>query len=181
MKDDKPKPKKKVYRSAESRARQLAGLKGVRIEDHVMGVQIEKVDGKGHLAGVSEDLRKRVIELYCQGVSVRGIEEQTGVSKTVAHQIKSHGLDVDSQFREKMRQISLREKLHQVADLSADRVIELMPEMSAKDSVLALGIATDKLMALEKNKSGVESLHQHVHVHTTAEVGDAFMAAMKPK
>ena len=96
-----------------------------------MGVQIEKVDGKGHLAGVSEDLRKRVIELYCQGVSVRGIEEQTGVSKTVAHQIKSHGLDVDSQFREKMRQISLREKLHQVADLSADRVIELMPEMSA--------------------------------------------------
>lgn len=172
--------KKKQYRSAESRARQLAGLSGVRIEDHVMGVNIEKINGKGHLAGVSEDVRKQVIDLYCQGLSVRAIERQTGVSKTVAHQIKQHGLDHDSQFREKIRQMSLRDKLHQVADLSADRVIELMPEMSAKDSVLALGIATDKLLALERNR-GPESLHQHVHVHTTAEVGDAFMAAMKPK
>jgi hypothetical protein len=180
MKSEKKPRKKKVYKSAESRARQLAGLSGVRIEDHVMGVQIEKVNGKGLFAGVSDDLRKQVIDLYCQGLSVRAIEERTGVSKTVAHQIKQYGLDHDSQFREKIRQISLREKLHQVADLSADRVIELMPEMSAKDSVLALGIATDKLMALERNK-GADTLHQHVHVHTTAEVGDAFMQAMKPK
>lgn len=177
---EKKKPKKKVYKSPESRARQLAGLANVRIEDYVMGVQVEKVNGKGHLAGVSDDLRKQVIDLYCQGLSVRAIEQRTGVSKTVAHQIKQYGLDHDSQFREKIRQLSLREKLHQVADLSADRVIELMPEMSAKDSVLALGIATDKLMALERNKSP-ESLHQHVHVHTTAEVGNAFMEAMKPK
>lgn len=178
---EKKKPKKKkVYRSPESRARQLAGLSGVRIEDHVMGVNIEKVNGKGLLAGVSEDMRKQVIDLYCQGLSVRAIQERTGVSKTVAHYIKTHALDNDSQFREKIRQMSLREKLHQVADLSADRVIELMPEMSARDSVIALGIATDKLMALERNR-GPESLHQHVHVHTTAEVGNAFMEAMKPK
>jgi hypothetical protein len=79
-----------------------------------------------------------------------------------------------------MYQAGLKEKLQQVAAGAADRVIELMPEMSAKDSVLAMGIAADKLAALERNK-GPESLHQHVHVHTTAEVGDAFMAAMKPK
>lgn len=178
---EKKKPrKKKVYKSAESRARQLAGLSGVRIEDHVMGVSIEKVNGKGMFAGVSDDLRKQVIELYCQGLSVRAIEERTGVSKSVAHQIKQYGLDHDSQFREKIRQMSLRDKLHQVADLSADRVVELMPEMSAKDAVLALGISTDKLLALERSR-GPEALHQHVHVHTTAEVGNAFMEAMKPK
>jgi hypothetical protein len=176
----KPKPKKRVYKSPESRARQLAGLAGVRIEDHVMGVQVEKVNGQGYLASVSDDLRKQVIELYCQGYSVRAIEEKTGVSKSVVQEIKTHGLDHDSQFREKMYQASLKQKLQQVAAGAADRVIELMPEMGAKDSVLAMGIAVDKLAALEKNR-GPESLHQHVHVHTTAEVGDAFMAAMKPK
>jgi transposase-like protein len=177
---DKPKPKKRVYKSPESRARQLAGLAGVRIEDHVMGVQVEKVNGRGYLASVSDDLRKQIIDLYCQGYSVRAIEEKTGVSKSVVQEIKTHGLDHDSQFREKMYQASLKQKLQQVAAGAADRVIELMPEMGAKDSVLAMGIAVDKLAALEKNK-GPESLHQHVHVHTTAEVGDAFMAAMKPK
>jgi hypothetical protein len=111
---------------------------------------------------------------------VRAIEEKTGASKTVVQAIKTHGLDHDSQFREKMYQAGLKEKLQQVAAGAADRVIELMPEMSAKDSVLAMGIAADKLAALERNK-GTESLHQHVHLHTTAEVGDAFMAAMKPK
>ena len=67
-----------------------------------------------------------------------------------------------------------------MAEGAADRVIELMPEMSAKDSVLALGIATDKLLALERNKSP-DQLHQHVHLHATSDVRDAFMAAMKPK
>jgi len=177
MKEKKP---KKKYKSPESRARQLAGLAGVRIEDYVMGTNVQKVNGMGMLASVSEDMRKQVIELYCQGFSVRAIEEKTGVSKTVAQAIKTHGLDHDSQFREKMYAASLKDKLQQVADGAADRVIELMPEMSAKDSVLALGIATDKLAAMDRNKS-VDSLHQHVHVHTTAEVGNAFMAAMTPK
>ena len=180
MKENKPKPKKKVYKSPESRARQLAGLAGVRIEDHVMGTGIEKINGKGYLASASEDQKKQVIQLYCEGYSIRAIVEKTGVSQTVVHAIKTHGLDHDSQFREKMYQASLKEKLQQVASGAADRVIELMPEMSAKDSVLALGIATDKLVALDKNKSP-ESLHQHVHLHTTSDVSDAFMSAMKPK
>lgn len=178
--EKKPPAKKKVYKSAESRARQLAGLAGVRIEDHVMGTNVEKVNGLGRMASVSEDMKKQVIELYCQGLSVRAIEERTGISKSVVHEIKTSGLDHDSQFREKMYAASLKEKLQKVADGAADRVIELMPEMSAKDSVLALGIATDKLATMDRNRS-VDSLHQHVHVHTTAEVGDAFMQAMKPK
>ena len=179
-KNPKKPQKKRVYKSAEARARQLAGLANVRIEDHVMGVQIEKVNGQGYLASVTEDQKKQIIDLYCQGYTVRAIVEKTGVSQTVVHAIKTYGLDHDSQFREKMYQAGLKEKLQQVAAGAADRVIELMPEMSAKDSVLAMGIAADKLAALERNK-GPESLHQHVHVHTTAEVGDAFMAAMKPK
>jgi len=180
MKTNKKPQKKRVYKSAESRARQLAGLAGVRIEDHVMGVEIEKVNGKGYLASTTEDQRKLVIDLYCQGNTITAIVEKTGLSQTVVHAIKTHNLDHDSQFREKMYQASLKQKLQQVAAGAADRVIELMPEMSAKDSILAMGIATDKLASLERNK-GPESLHQHVHVHTTAEVGDAFMAAMKPK
>ena len=180
MKPEKKPAKKKVYKSAESRARQLAGLANVRIEDHVMGTNMEKVNGLGRMASVSDDMKKQVIELYCQGLSVRAIEERTGISKSVVHEIKTSGLDHDSQFREKMYAASLKEKLQKVADGAADRVIELMPEMSAKDSVLALGIATDKLATMDRTKS-VDSLHQHVHVHTTAEVGDAFMQAMKPK
>jgi hypothetical protein len=179
-KNPKKPAKKRVYKSPETRARQLAGLANVRIEDHVMGVQVEKVNGQGYLASVTEDQKKQVIDLYCQGYSVRGIVEKTGVSQTVVQAIKTYGLDHDSQFREKMYAAGLKEKLQQVAAGAADRVIELMPEMSAKDSVLAMGIATDKLAALERNR-GPESLHQHVHVHTTAEVGDAFMQAMKPK
>ena len=180
MKENKPKPKKKVFKSPEARARQLAGLANVRIEDYVMGTDVQKVNGLGRMASVSEDMRKQVIDLYCQGLSVRAIEERTGISKSVVHEIKTTGLDHDSQFREKMYAAGLKEKLQKVADGAADRVIELMPEMSAKDSVLALGIATDKLAAMDRNRS-VDSLHQHVHVHTTAEVGDAFMQAMKPK
>lgn len=178
--EKKPPAKKKVYKSAESRARQLAGLSGVRIEDHVIGTNVEKVNGLGRMASVSDDMKKQIIELYCQGLSVRAIEERTGVSKSVVQEIKTSGLDHDSQFREKMYAASLKEKLQKVADGAADRVIELMPEMSAKDSVLALGIATDKLATMDRNRS-VDNLHQHVHVHTTAEVGDAFMQAMKPK
>ena len=94
--------------------------------------------------------------------------------------IRDHALDHDSQFRDTMYHQSLKQKMQRVVAGAADRVSELMPEMSAKDAVLALGISTDKLLALERNK-GPESLHQHVHVHTTAEVGDAFMQAMKPK
>lgn len=178
---DKQKPKKKVYKSAESRARQLAGLRHVKISDHVVGADhIEKVVDKGLLSSFTEDQKKLVIDLYCQGLTLPAIAERTGISMTVCHTIKTSALDHDSQFRDKMRHLSLKDKLYAVVDGAADRVSALMPEMSAKDAVLALGIAADKLANLDKQR-GPESLHQHVHVHTTAEVGDAFMAAMKPK
>jgi hypothetical protein len=89
MKENKPKPKKKVYKSPEARARQLAGLANVRIEDYVMGTDVQKVNGLGRMASVSEDMRKQVIDLYCQGLSVRAIEERTGISKSVVHEIKT--------------------------------------------------------------------------------------------
>jgi hypothetical protein len=176
----KPKPKRKqTYRSPESRARQLAGLSGVRIEDHVMGTGIQKINGAGPLASVSEDVRKQIIELYCKGMSLRAIEEITGLSRQVCMEVKQTALDHDSQFRNAMFKVNLRGKLQSVVESAADRVAELMPEMSAKDSVLALGIAFDKVMSMDKN-NGPDTLHQHIHMHAPAELNNAFMAALKP-
>lgn len=173
--------KKKQYRSPESRARQLAGLAGVKISDHVMGCDhIQKVNAGGALASVSEDQKKQIIEMYCKGMSLRAIQEATGLGKDTINSVKQSMLDHDSQFRNAMFKINLREKLQQVVEGAADRVNELMPEMSAKDSVLALGISMDKLMALDRN-SGPDTLHQHVHLHAPAELNNAFMAAMQPK
>ena len=173
--------KKREYRSAESRARQLAGLQGVRISDHVMGVEhIQKINGGGALASVTDDQKKQVIDMYCKGMSLRAIEAATGISKDTCASIKQTQLDMDSGFRNTMFKLGLREKLQNVVEGAADRVNELMPDMSAKDSVLALGITLDKLLALEKN-NGPDTLHQHVHLHAPAELNDAFMAAMSPK
>lgn len=178
----KEKPKKKpVYRSAESRARQLAGLAGVKISDHVMGCDhIQKVNGTGALSSVPDEKKKEIIDMYCKGMSLRAIEQVTGIGRTTLMDIKQGMLDSDSQFRNTMFKLSLKEKLQKVVDGAADRVNELMPEMSAKDSVLALGISIDKLMALDKN-AGPETLHQHVHLHAPAELNNAFMSAMKPR
>lgn len=172
--------KKKQYRSPESRARQLAGLNGVKISDHVHGCDhIQKVNGKGAFASISEEQRKHIIELYCQGFSLRAIEEKTGFGRQTLDDVKRYALDHDSQFRNQMFQQSLREKLQTVVSGAADRVTELIPEMSAKDSVLALGIAYDKLASMDRSKTG-ETLHQHVHLHTSAQVTDEFVNAMKP-
>jgi hypothetical protein len=177
---EKPK-KKKVYRSAESRARQLAGLANVRISDHVMGVDhIQKINGNGALASVTDEKKKEIIDMYCKGMSLRAIEEVTGIGRSTLMDIKQAMLDSDSQFRNTMFKVSLKEKLQRVVDGAADRVNELLPEMSAKDSVLALGISMDKLMALDKN-AGPETLHQHVHLHAPTELNSAFMSAMKPR
>ena len=151
MKKPKRKTKsKRVYKSPESRARQLAGLAGVRIEDHVMGVTLEKLNGKGLCASVDEETQKRVVELFCQGWTDRAIAKELNLSVFTTHNVRSNRIDSDSAFREKMFKMSFRQKMQQVADGAADRVVELLPEMSAKDSVLALGIATDKLLALER-------------------------------
>lgn len=177
----KEKKKVKKYRSAESRARQLSGLNGVKVSDHVIGFDhIEKVNGKGAFASVPEDTRKQIIEMYCKGMSVRAIEAATGVCKSTVDDIKRSALDHDSQFRNAMFKVNLREKLQNVVDGAADRVADLLPEMSAKDSVLALAITFDKLQALEKT-NGPETLHQHVHLHAPTELNNAFMNAMTPK
>lgn len=176
----KPVKKKRQYRSPESRARQLAGLSNVRIEDHVMGVQIEKVVGQGAFATVPEEKKKEIIEMYCKGMSCRAIQEITGYGRQTIDDIKRYAMDHDSQFRGQMFRNSVREKLQNVVEGTADRLADLVPEMSAKDSAVALGIAFDKLQALDRTSSP-EQLHQHIHMHAPAELNSAFLAAMQPK
>lgn len=175
-----PPKKKKQYRSPESRARQLAGLNGVRIEDHVMGVDVQKINGQGAFASITEEKRKEIIEMYCKGMSCRAIEEVTGIGRQTIDDIKRYALDHDSQFRNAMFKVSMRQKLQTVVENSTDRLTELMPEMGAKDAALTLGITFDKLMALDRN-NGPETLHQHIHMHAPAELNNAFLNAMQPK
>lgn len=177
----KEKPKKpRVYKSPEARARQLAALSGVRVSDHVPGIEMEKTNGKGALASVSAEVKKQIIDLYLKGTAEHIICEITGICDKTVKDVKQDALNHDSQFRSALYKVSLKAKIQQVVEGAADRVNELMPEMSAKDSVLALGITLDKLLALEKN-NGPETLHQHVHLHAPAELNSAFLAAMKPK
>jgi hypothetical protein len=172
---------KPKYRSPESRARQLAGLSGVKIENHVMGCEhIEKINGKGLFASVPEDKRKEIFDMYCAGMSCRAIEEKTGYSRQLVDEIKLYYLDHDSQFRETMFKQNIREKLQKVADLTADRVLELAPELQGRDAVLAMGTAVDKLIEMDRGKTS-EVAHQHLHLHAPADISSAFMEAMKAK
>lgn len=175
-----PPKKKKVYRSPESRARQLAGLNGVRIEDHVMGVDVQKINGQGAFSSVPDEKKKEIIDMYCKGMSCRAIEEATGIGRQTIDDIKRYALDHDSQFRNAMFKVNMRQKLQTVVENSTDRLTELMPEMGAKDAALTLGITFDKLMALDRN-AGPETLHQHIHMHAPAELNNAFLNAMQPK
>lgn len=179
MEKKKPRAKKK-YRSPESRARQLAGLNGVKIEDHVMGTGVEKINGSGVFASISEEKRKEIFDLYCQGLSCRAIEEKTGVSRNYVSEIKNYYLDHDSQFRELMFKQKIREKLQMVAELTADRVLELAPELQGRDAVLAMGTAVDKLIEMDRGKTS-EVAHQHLHLHAPADISSAFLEAMKAK
>jgi hypothetical protein len=172
--------KERKYKSPESRARQLAALSGVKVEKHVPGVEIQKTNGQGAFASVPEDVRRQIIEMYCQGMSVRAIEARTGISKSTINDIKTYAIDESSHMRDQMFNVSIKQKLQKIVDASVDRVDELIPEMAAKDVVLAMGIAMDKLVAMEKNK-GPETLHQHLHLHAPAELNSALMNAMKPK
>ena len=82
-----PKRKKRnaVYRSPESRARQLAGLSGVKIEKHVPGVIQEKVNGQGALAGIPPEIQKKVLDLFVTGQHSRAIAMQLGISERSEH------------------------------------------------------------------------------------------------
>ena len=180
MSDQKPKKKKRQYKSAETRARQLAGLANVKIEDHVMGVQVEKINGKGLFAGVSEDQRKQILELYCQGHGSPFIADKVGVSYNTVNEVRQYFLDYDSQFRNAYFTANLKNKMQVLIDGAMQRVEDTLPEMAPKDAVLTLGITLDKYMALEKGKSP-EQLHQHVHLHGNTEISDQFMQALKPK
>ena len=171
------KTKKRTYKSEEARARQLAGLSGVRVQDHV-NVEIEKSNGKGALATIPDDVKKNVIDLYCKGHAEKAICEATGLDKGTITAIKQHQLDHDSQFRQVNFRNSIREKLNAASHGVADRVMSLLDEMSAKDAAIALGIMMDKLAQLDKDK-GAETLHQHIHLHAPKDLNKAFENALK--
>jgi hypothetical protein len=172
--------RKPTYKSAESRARQLAGLANVRVEDYVHGVTIEKTNGKGLFAGVTEENRKKILELYCQGHSCRYIADQVGVSYNTVDKIKMYYLDYDSQFRNAYFSVNLKAKMQGLIEGAASRVADLLPEMNARDSTLALGVVMDKYIELEREKAKVpEQLHQHVHLHANSEIADQFMQALR--
>jgi len=162
---DKKQPKPKKYKSAETRARQLAGLSGVRIEDHVEGCgHIEKINGRGDWASVSEEQRKQILDLYCAGNTITAIAEKLNISKTVVGDVKLRALDTDTQFANAMFKVNIRKKLQNVAELSADKVAELIPEMNARDATLALAKSIEALGQMEAVKMPdiqVNSFHFH--------------------
>lgn len=178
--EKKKKKARSKYKSPESRARQLAGLRGVKVEDYVVGITMEKTHNKGLFASVPEEKRKEIFDLYCQGLSCRAIEERTGFSRQTIDDIKRHYLDHDSQFRDILFKQNIREKLQKVADLTADRVVELAPELQGRDAVFALNTAVEKLIELDKTKTS-EVAHQHLHLHAPADISSAFLEAMKAK
>ena len=145
-----------------------------------MGVQVEKINGKGLFAGVSEDQRKQILELYCQGHGSPYIADKVGVSYNTVNEVRQYFLDYDSQFRNSYFTANLKGKMQTLIDSSMNRVQETVHEMTPKDAVLTMGIALDKYIALEKSKSP-EQLHQHVHLHANTEINDQFMQALKPK
>lgn len=175
----KPAAKKKVYKSPESRARQLAGLAGVRISDHVHGCEhVEKVNGKGLWASVSEEQRKRILQLYCEGKTITSIAETMGLSKTVVGDVKLRALDEDTQFANDMFKINFRKKLQQTASSALERVDELMPEMEARDAVLAFDKAAQLLLEMEaQQKPDIGSVNLHLH-SSDADLANQFLAAM---
>lgn len=169
--------RKRVYKSPESRARQMAGLANVPVE---MG--IEKVNGKGLFASVPEDVRKQVIEHFCKGHTCRYIGEKFNLSRQTVDDIKNYYLEEDGQFRQALFQHNLKNKLQTVVDGALDRIQETLSEMSPKDAAVVLGVSLDKYMALEKGKTP-DQLHQHLHVHqhTNSYISDEITNAMKPK
>lgn len=181
MKKEKPKPKR--YRSPESRARQLAGLANVRIEDHVMGVSMEKINGKGNWASVSEDQRKEILKLYTQGHTIVAIAEKMNLSKTVVGDVKLRALDTDTEFADAMFKVNIRHKLHKAAESSLDRVQDLIPTMSGRDATLAMEKTFELVMALDKEKKPeVNSINLHLHANDS-KLQSELLSAMgeKPK
>ena len=179
MKKEKPKPKR--YRSPESRARQLAGLANVRIEDHVMGVSMEKINGKGNWASVSEDQRKEILKLYTQGHTIVAIAEKMNLSKTVVGDVKLRALDTDTEFADAMFKVNIRHKLHKAAESSLDRVQDLIPSMSGRDATLAMEKTFELVMALDKEKKPeVNSINLHLH-GSDSKLQSEFLSAMKEK
>jgi hypothetical protein len=179
MKEKVRQRKPATYKSPEARARQLAALSGVKVEKFVPGVVVEKVNGMGALASISEDLRKRILDLYMQGNGAGAIARSLNISEATVNCIKASALDSDSQFREAYYKVNLKAKLQKVADASLDRLTDLLPTMTGRDAAIAAGITMDKLILIDRTSP--ETLHQHVHIHGAKDIKDMFSDALKPR
>jgi hypothetical protein len=142
----------RIYKSPESRARQLAGLSGVKIKDHVPEcADMEKINGKGTLAGVSEDVRKDVIEQLLAGVGMVAIGKKHQIGTYTVQVIRDAYIDENSGFRHAMFKETAKEKFRKIVELATDRMVEVAPEMSAKDATFAATIAMENLLKLERD------------------------------
>ena len=121
-----------------------------------------------------------VCKLYLEGHIIRHIAATVNLSEDTVYNIKSYAMDTDPAFRETMHKQNMRERLRTMVSRSVERLDELMPEMSAKDAALAMGIGFDKLAALDRNNQP-ETLHQHVHLHGPNDIAKGLLDAMKPK
>jgi transposase-like protein len=131
---------------------------------------------------VSEEQRKRILQLYCEGKTITSIAETMGLSKTVVGDVKLRALDEDTQFANDMFKLNFRRKLQQTASSALERVEELMPEMEARDAVLAFDKAANILMEMEaQQKPEIGSVNLHLH-SSDNDLAGQFLAAMgEPK
>jgi len=170
--------KKRVYKSAETRARQLAGLANVRIADHVIGADhIPKVAGQGNWASIGEDVRKQILDMYTAGHTIVAIAEKLKLSKTVVGDVKLRALDTDTQFANAMFRVNIRQKLQRAAETSVDRITELMPEMEARDATLAMAKSMEILMEMDQEKTTEINNTMNVHIHAS-DLQAQFLSAM---
>lgn len=165
--------------SAEARARQLAGLSGVNVAKHT-GIEIEKINCKGPGAAIPLDKQKEIMDLYAAGNTEKSIAAQTGLGLQTIQEFRIAKVDEDSQFRSIVHKQSMRQKLQTIAEGTASKLIELLDEMTPKDAMFALNIVSERLEKMDANK-GVETLHQHLHIHSPQDINSFFEKALKPK
>lgn len=172
------KAKPKQYKSPETKARQLAGLAGVRIEDHVEGCgHIQKINGKGDWASVSEEQRRQILDMYCAGNTITAIAEKLNLSKTVVGDVKLRALDTDTQFANAMFKVNIRRKLQNAAEASTDRVIELIPEMNGRDSTLTMSKTIEALNQLDAVKVPEIQVTNNINLNAS-DIQRQFLEAM---
>lgn len=165
------KPKKEKRQTEEGRARQLAGL---------MYSGDESVQSKGSGATVPEEVQKQIVEMHIQGATYKAIQEATGINTDTASRIILNRIEHDTLLRSAVHKNEMRTKLQSLAKSTADKLIELVDEMTPKEAAYALSVVSERLERMDAEK-GIENLHQHVHIHSTTDINSFFEKALSPE